>query len=83
MSIGEVKREIARQDFAIYVVVGLCPFTGVYLHVQSDLLCDNCADTEPTDTKFTSDKNVRSSTTATQFATGPLLRHLNYLLFFN
>jgi hypothetical protein len=83
MSIGEVKREIAGQDFSIYVVIGLCPFTGVYLHVRSDLLCDDCADTQSTDTEFPSDKSVRSSTTATQFATSPLLRHLNYLLFFN
>ena len=83
MSIGEVKREIAGQDFAIYVVVGLCPFTGVYLHVQSDLLCDDSANTQPTDTEFPSDQNIRSSTTAAHLTTGPLLRHLNYLLFFN
>ena len=73
MSTGEVKREIAGQDFAIYVVVGLCPFTGVYLHVGSDLLCE----------KLPSDQNIRSSPTATQLTTGPLLRHLNCLLFFN
>ena len=83
MSMGEVKREITGQDFPVYVVIGLCPFTGVYLHVRSDLLCDDSADTQSTDTESPSDQNIRSSTTATHLTTGPLLRHLNYLLFFN
>jgi hypothetical protein len=83
MSMDEVKREITGQDFPIYVIIGLCPFTGVYLHVRSDLLRDDSANTQSTDTKFPSDQNIRSSPTATHVTTGPLLRHLNYLLFFN